>query len=87
MLIRRVVEEEHWQVRDQTTGEVRAAEYRDVAVLVPKRTEIDLYEDAFDDAGLPLPPRGKPHFFQRQEVKELAACLRAIDDPTDQLAW
>ncbi len=85
-VIGRAVEKEHWQVRDQTTGEVRAAEYRDVAVLVPKRTEIDLYEDAFDDAGLPYRHEGNRSFYQRQEVKELAACLRAIDDPTDKLS-
>src|SRR5207249_7555920 len=46
----------------------------------------DLYEDAFDDAGLPFRHEGNRGFFRREEVKELAACLEAIDDPTDRLS-
>ena len=38
-LIKRAVTEERWQVRDRSERRVRDAEYRDVAVIVPTRTE------------------------------------------------
>jgi ATP-dependent exoDNAse (exonuclease V) beta subunit len=85
-IINRAVGEEEWPVRDTRERDVvRPARFSDVALLVPSRTEIELYEDAFNDAGLPFRHEGNRSFFQRQEVKELAACLEAIDDPTDRL--
>ena len=84
-LVKRAVEVERWQVRDPRSGEVRDARFGDVAVIVPWRTEIQLYEDAFDEARLPYRHEGNRSFFQRQEVKELAACLYAVDDPTSEI--
>ncbi len=84
-LIKRAVEVEKWHVRDPRSGEVRDARFGDVAVIVPWRTEIQLYEDAFEQARLPYRHEGNRSFFQRQEVKELAACLHAVDDPTNEI--
>ena len=60
--------------------------YRDVAILVPTRTELHLYEDALMLANVPYRHEGGRTFFKRQEVRELIAILRAIDDPSDQVA-
>jgi ATP-dependent helicase/nuclease subunit A len=74
-----------WRVRDGAGGS-RSAEYRDVVVLIPRRTELYLYEDAFARAGVPFRHEGGRSFFLRQEVRELVAVLRAVDDPSDAVA-
>lgn len=84
-LLRRAVDDEHWPVRDRGSGEVRRACWRDAAILVPARTGLDAYETALADAGVPFRHEGGRTFFARQEVRELVACLRAVDDPTDRL--
>jgi ATP-dependent helicase/nuclease subunit A len=78
--------EQGWPVRDPETGEERAATYGDVVVLLPRRTALDTYLDAFRRAGVPVRAEGGRSFFQRQEVRDLANLLQAIDDPLDQIA-
>jgi ATP-dependent helicase/nuclease subunit A len=80
-LVRRGVEGGDWMLRDGT-----AARYRDVTVLIPTRSDLYLYEDAFARAGVPYRHEGGRSFFERQEVRELIALLRAIDDPSDGVA-
>jgi ATP-dependent helicase/nuclease subunit A len=85
MTVRRAVDEE-WMVRDRHTGQLRAARFRDVVLLVPRRTALDIYLDAFRRAGVPVRSEGSRTFFQRQEVRDLANLLQAVDDPLDQVA-
>ena len=84
-LIAREIAAASWLVR---TGEgaQRPALWRDIAVLIPSRTELHLYEDAFARAQVPYRHEGGRTFFLRQEVRELIAVLRAIDDPSDGIA-
>ena len=49
----RAVQTERWQVRDPRTREMRPAEYRDVAILVPTRTGLSVYEEVFAEHGMP----------------------------------
>ena len=84
-LMRREVEGGSWLVRDGAGG-ARRARYGDIAVLMPTRTDLPIYEGAFTRAGVPYRHEGGRSFFQRQEVRELVAVLRAIDDPSDQVA-
>ena len=85
-LIAREVGAGRWPVRqDGSTGK-RAATWRDVAVLISSRTELQIYEDAFARAAIPYRHEGGRTFFLRQEVRELVAVLRAIDDPSDGVA-
>jgi len=77
---------ERWEIRDPATGGVRPVEPGDVVVLLPRRTALDIYLDAFRRAGLPVRAEGGRSFFQRQEVRDLASTLQAIDDPLDQVA-
>ena len=44
------------------------------------------YLEAFRRAGVPVRAEGGRSFFQRQEVRDLANVLRAIDDPLDGVA-
>ena len=78
--------EDGWRVRDRDTGDERAATYGDVVVLLPRRTALDIYLDAFRRADVPVRAEGGRSFFQRQEVRDLANLLQAIDDPLDQIA-
>ncbi len=75
-----------WRVRDRDTKSERPATYGDVVVLVPRRTALDTYLDAFRRAGVPVRAEGGRSFFQRQEVRDLSNMLLAIDDPLDQIS-
>jgi ATP-dependent exoDNAse (exonuclease V) beta subunit len=70
-----------WMLRTGTP-----ATYRDVAVLIPSRAKLEIYEDALARAAVPYRHEGGRTFFLRQEVRELIAVLRAVDDPEDQVA-
>ncbi len=84
-LIAREIAAGAWQAREDD-GSYRPARWRDIAVLIPSRTELHLYEDAFARAQIPYRHEGGRTFFLRQEVRELIAVLRAIDDPSDGIA-
>ena len=76
-----------WEIRDRRDHDHwRACRWGDMAVLMPARTGIELYEDALAEAGVPYRHEGSRDFYQRQEVRDLIWVLAAVDDPTDRLA-
>jgi ATP-dependent helicase/nuclease subunit A len=75
-----------WQVRDRADGSWRACSFGDMAILLPARTELDLYLDALARAGIPYRHEGARDFFKRDEVRDLVWVLSAMDDPTDRVA-
>ena len=79
---------EQWQVRDtEAAGEqYRAADYSDVCILMTRRTSLRELEQALEEADLPYRLEGSSLIFDTQEVRDLLNCLRAIDDPADQVA-
>jgi ATP-dependent helicase/nuclease subunit A len=77
---------EDWQVCDQATGEVRDAQYRDIALLMPSRNILVPLERALADAGVPYRVEGGSLVYRTQEVRDLINCLTAIDDPSDEIA-
>jgi ATP-dependent helicase/nuclease subunit A len=86
-MIRYAVEEARWPVFDDASdGGTRDAKYGDIAILVPTRTGLDLYEEVLAEAGIPFRHEGGRQYFTRQEIRDLRACLRAIDDPGDRLS-
>jgi ATP-dependent exoDNAse (exonuclease V) beta subunit len=83
----RAVEEEHWPVRDRRADDaVRPARWRDVAILLPSRTRVELLEAALQRHGVPYRLEGGRGFYARQEVRDLISLLEAIDDPADSIA-
>ncbi len=82
--IARIVTAEQWPVSDG--DQERAVSWRDVAILLPSRTGIEYYERALSERDIPYRHEGGRSFFDRQEVRELINCLKAIDDPTDRLS-
>ncbi len=74
-------------VRDaDAPGGRRAPRFRDVCLLVRNRTAIELYTEALDKAGVPYHLDSGRGFFENQEVRDAAASLTALDDPSDEVA-
>ena len=90
-LLRRIVNEQ-WQALDQERTEAegretyRAVTYADVCILMPTRTGLGVLERALGDAGVPYRLESASLIFRTQEVRDLLNCLKAIDDPSDQVA-
>ena len=74
-----------WTVEDRD-GTERACRFSDIAVLIPSRTSLTDLEDALDDASVPYRAESSSLLFGTTEVRDLLMVLRAIDDPSDDLA-
>jgi ATP-dependent helicase/nuclease subunit A len=76
-----------WEIRDRyDEGRWRTCQWGDMAILLPARTGLGLYEQALAEAGIPYRHEGSRDFFERDEVRGLIWVLSAIDDPTDRVA-
>ena len=81
-----------WQVLDREETELsgveryRPARYSDVCILMPRRTGLRTLEFALEEVNIPYRLEGASLIFETQEVRDLLNCLRAIDDPSDQVA-
>ena len=75
-----------WQVRDERGGQWRGARLGDVAVLVPARTSLPQLEAELAAAGVPYRAEASSLVYQAQQVRDLLAAARAVDDPSDTLA-
>jgi ATP-dependent helicase/nuclease subunit A len=75
-----------YEVRDPVTGVGRGSRAGDVMVLTRRLTQVRPLEEALEQAGLRFTTEGGKSFFDRQEVHEALAVLRAIDDPSDRVA-
>jgi ATP-dependent helicase/nuclease subunit A len=86
MTIDHAVRHERWPVRDRRSGVARPCEFRDIAILVPSRTDIELYTDPLEQLEIPYRMEGGTRLYDRQEVRDLISCLHAIDDPNDRIS-
>ena len=78
-----------WQIRSGESGgvpEYRPARFSDICILMPTRTGLRDLEVALDDADVPYRLEGSSLIFDTQEVRDLLNCLRAIDDPGDEVS-
>ena len=73
-------------VRDVTGGALRPSRAGDVMVLVRRLTHVRLLEEALEAASLRFAVEGGKSFFDRQEVGEILAVLKAVEDPTDRVS-
>ena len=74
------------QVVDADSGEVRRPGYRDICLLVRNRTNLELYTEALAKAGVPFHLDSGRGFFLQQEIRDAGVILRALDDPSDEVA-
>ena len=64
----------------------RAARYADICILVPRRTGLDALEQGLQGWGIPYRLESGSLLFETQEIRDLLNCLKAVDDPSDQIA-
>jgi ATP-dependent helicase/nuclease subunit A len=64
----------------------RPVQYEDICVLTPSRTNLRRLERAFEVRNIPYRIESGEIVVGTQEVKDLLSALRAIDDPSDQVA-
>ena len=76
------IRDEQWPVGP----EAKAATLADICVLIPTRTSLPALEDALESAGLPYRVESSSLVYASPEVRDLLTVLRAIDDPTDEVA-
>ncbi|MGV7637428.1 3'-5' exonuclease, partial [Mycobacterium kansasii] len=57
--------------------------YSDVAVFYRTNTAARVLEEVFIRHGVPYKVVGGVRFYERKEVRDLVAYLRAIDNPND----
>ena len=74
-----------WMVRDEH-GDWRSARLRDVAILLPTRISLPQLEDALTDAAIPYRTESSSLVYATREIRDLMLALRAVEDPTDELA-
>lgn len=67
-------------------GQQRPLAYSHIAVLCRASGSFPFYEDAFEAAGVPYLTVAGGGFYDRPEVRDLLNALRALADPTDDLA-
>ncbi len=82
--MRRIVEE-RWPVAGRD-GDLRPTRWSDIAVLIPARSALAALEEAFDDVAVPYRLEGAAMLWASQEVRDVVAVLRAVDDPADGVA-
>ncbi len=67
-------------------GQQRPLAYSHIAVLCRASSSFAHYEDAFEASGVPFLTVAGGGFYNRPEVRDLLNALRALADPTDDLA-
>ena len=82
----------HWltgggmTVKDSKTGEVRPVRGGEIAVIYPGTTGIDHYEEPLRAENIPYIVAGGKLYYTREEIRDLATAIWAIEDPYDPLA-
>ena len=74
------------RVYDKERRDTRQAALQDVCILIRSRTGLGILTRALEAAGVPYRLEGNSLVFGTQEVQDLLNCLRAIDDPSDQVS-
>lgn len=78
------VTSEGWPVAAR--GGTRPARFEDIAVLIPGRIDLSSYLDAFRARGIPVAAAGVERYYAYDEIRGLAAILRAVALPEDATA-
>lgn len=74
------------QIFDKLNDRYRDARFADTAVLVPTRTGLTHLLPALEERDIPYRLESRSLVYNTREIRDLLNLLRAIDDPTDQVA-
>ena len=64
----------------------RPVSHSDICILMPTRTGVRTLERGLESRDIPYRLESASLIFETQEIRDLLNCLRAIDDPADQVA-
>ncbi|HLA42117.1 MAG TPA: 3'-5' exonuclease, partial [Aggregatilineales bacterium] len=78
--------EQKIQIYDKEKQEYRAIQYGDVAILLRVLTNAVVYEEVFKALNLPYVTIAGRGYYDRQEVWDMLNLLRALHNPSDNLA-
>ena len=90
-LLRQIVDQQ-WQTLNleatEATGReaYRPVKYSDICILMPSRTGLQILERGIEGQDIPYRLESASLIFETQEIRDLLNCLKAIDDPADQVA-
>ena len=84
--IARQIVQEGWLVTRGDKSEPAKARYQDICVLLPTRTNLRRLSRAFEQEDVPYRMESGSLVLNTAEVSDLLSCLRAIEDPSDQVA-
>ena len=90
-LLRQIVNQQ-WQTLDREATEAtgreayRPVEYSDICILMPSRTGLQILERGIEGQDIPYRLESASLIFETQEIRDLLNCLKAIDDPGNQVA-
>ena len=88
----RQMKAQQWQMLDKGASEAagkevfRAVGYSDVCILMPTRTGIRALERGLEGGNIPYRLESASLIFETQEIRDLMNCLKATDDPSNQVA-
>ena len=84
----RLAVEEGWPVSEGKGAQrtTRPAAWSDICILIPTRTNLRRLERALEAQQVPFRIESGELIVMTQEVRDLISCLRAIDDPSDEVA-
>ena len=81
-----------WQTMDRAASDsaghevYRPVSYADICILMPRRTGLQTLERGMERHNIPYRLESASLIFETQEIRDLLNCLRAIDDPANQVA-
>ncbi len=75
-----------WTVFDKRIGKERPAHLDDIAILIPSRTSLPYLEDELEKRRIPYRLESTSFVWGNRVIRDLMMCLRAISDPTNELA-
>ena len=84
-LIHRLLED-GMSVMDARSRTMRPIRFGDIAVIYPGTTGIDHYEEPLRAENIPYIVEGGKLYYTREEIRDLASAIWAIEDPYDALA-
>ena len=84
--LQEIVEKQAVTVWDAETRAWRPVRYGDVAILFRRMSYLHLYERALEGRQVPYYVVAGRGFYQQQEVRDVLAILRVLDDPSDDLS-
>lgn len=74
------------KVYDKNKKCIRPAKLGDICILIRSRTGLNILERGLESANIPYRLEGGSLLFNTQEVRDLLNCLRAIDNPSDEVS-